>query len=432
MPSDSGASEAEILIPFAQPEALNHPEKLIAAYFNSTTVGFCLLDSNLRYIAINKKLAEIHGVPAPDHLGKSVRDVLGNFADTVEPHFRQVLSAGEPVNIEVSGTLPWQQETGHWRAHYLPIKNEAGEVTRIGAVVVDITAQKKLEEALQRVGGKLQQETGRLQMLSDVTSLLSSNWDLSIMFPKISARIRRVLRQEFASFALHDPGTGLLVHQATDFPLSKGVLSTIQVSAGNTPAGLSIRERAPMIFSKEQLLGFEGEVAENLAAEGLQSMCCVPLMRPKGPLGVFVLGSTRSNAFQSEDLALLNQVAAQLAIAIENHRTASEVELLKQRLGEERNYLEGETRPEGSFGELVGDSPALRQVLDQAATVASSEATVLILGETGTGKELIARAVHRMSRRAGVPLSRSTALPFPRDCWRVSSSATKKARLPEP
>jgi len=98
-------------------------------------------------------------------------------------------------------------------------------------------------------------------------------------------------------------------------------------------------------------------------------------------------------------LTLLNQVATQLAVGLENQRTAAEIEALRQRLAEERKYLQGEIRSEGRFTEIVGDSPALKLVLDQVATVAPSEASVLILGETGTGKELVARAVHRLGRR---------------------------------
>jgi formate hydrogenlyase transcriptional activator len=92
-------------------------------------------------------------------------------------------------------------------------------------------------------------------------------------------------------------------------------------------------------------------------------------------------------------------VASQFAVALENHRAAVEIEALKNRLAEEKAYLEGELRSQGLFEEIVGDSPALKKVLDQVATVAPSEATVLILGETGTGKELFARAIHRLSRR---------------------------------
>jgi len=109
-----------------------------------------------------------------------------------------------------------------------------------------------------------------------------------------------------------------------------------------------------------------------------------------------VVGSTRLHAFVSDDVVLLTQVANQLTLALQNHLAASEIKLLQQRLGEERKYLEGEIEYQGHFTEIVGDSPALKQVLQQVLTVAASGATVLILGETGTGKELIARAIHRL------------------------------------
>jgi formate hydrogenlyase transcriptional activator len=136
-------------------------------------------------------------------------------------------------------------------------------------------------------------------------------------------------------------------------------------------------------------------------------------MRPKGPLGVLVLGSTRPHAFRSEDAELIHQVATQLAVAIECHRTAAEIEQLKQRLGEERSYLEGESRAAGQFPEIVGDGDALKKILDQVATVATSEATVLILGETGTGKELVAHAIHRMSRHKDGPFIKVNCAAIP-------------------
>jgi formate hydrogenlyase transcriptional activator len=98
-------------------------------------------------------------------------------------------------------------------------------------------------------------------------------------------------------------------------------------------------------------------------------------------------------------LGLLNQIAAQLAVALENQHTAREIEELKNRLAGEKQYLEGEVQSEVPFEEIIGESAALKQVLRQVETVAASRATVLVLGETGTGKELIARALHRMSQR---------------------------------
>ena len=399
MASDPSSLRVGYLLPFASPDALVEPEKLLAAYFRSSSVGLCVLDANLRYLAINEALAEMNGVPASNHLGKKVHAVLGEFAASVEPQLRSVLTTGEPAHFEISATLVTKKEAAHWIVHYLPIQDGSGAVTRIAVLVVDVTAQKRLEQSLKEVGGRLRKEMDRLQMLLDVSNVTASNTNLDKIFPQISARIRRVVRHEYAGFELHDPSSGLLVRQVEDFPLGKGLLSALPISPHNSPGGRSLRERVPLIFSRNEMETFDAEITKNFLAEGLQSLCCVPLLRPKGPLGVLVLGSTRKNAFRGEDLDVFSQVAAQLAVAIENRRAAAEIEELKNRLVEEKSYLESEVRSQGMFEEIVGDSPALKRVLDQVATVAPSHATVLVLGETGTGKELIARALHRMSRR---------------------------------
>jgi formate hydrogenlyase transcriptional activator len=412
MPTDSSGA-ARGLIPFAHPEALTDLEKLLAGYFRSSTVGLAILNLEFRFIAINDALAEMNGVPAAEHLGKTIREVLGDFADLVEPDLQRVLSTRELANVEVSATFPTRNEPGHWSAHYLPIADVTGQVIRVGIVVVEITEQKKLEESLSHLGGRLRRETERLQMLLDVSSIMASNWNPHHGFSRISARLRRVLLHEYAGFELHDAGTGLLVRQIEDFPLGKGLLSAVPIITGNSPEGLSLRKRSPLIFSRDQMQGFEAEMTKSLLSEGLRSLCCIPLFRPNGPLGVVVLGSTRENAFHAEDLALLNQVAAQFAITLENQRAASEIEDLKQRLEVERKYLVGEIRSEGQFAEIVGDSPALKRVLDQVVTVAPTDATVLILGETGTGKELIVRALHRLSRRKDGPFIKVNCAAIP-------------------
>ena len=409
-PPTFGSGNAE---GFAHPEALSEPEKLLAAYFSASSVGLGILDSDLRFIAVNHKLAEINGIPAPEHLGKTVREVLGDFAAVLEPEFHRVLSTREAVNVEISATLPTRTEPSHWLMQNLPVRDATGVVTRVGAVVVDITAQKKLEQSLQDVDRKLRKEMNRLQMLLDVGAIVGSGLDLQRAFPRISARIRRVLRHEYAGFELHDPNTGLLVRQVEDFPLGRGLLSSLPISPTDSPGGRSLQEKIPVIFSQKELQDFNAEITKNFLAEGLRSLCCVPLLRPLGPIGVLVLGSTRNDAFQPEDLILLNQVAGHLAVALENDRSAAEIEALKERLAEEKKYLEGDIRFEGSFEEIIGDSPALKQVLSQVTTVAASEATVLILGETGTGKELIARALHRMSRRKHAPFIKLNCAAIP-------------------
>jgi len=242
-------------------------------------------------------------------------------------------------------------------------------------------------------------DTKNRRALGEISDIVAANWDVKQTFPSISARLRRLLHQEYASYALHDTSTGLLVRQALDFPLSKGLLGNVAVSGHDSPPGRAFQIGTSVIYSKWELQISETEGARQFLLEGIQSLCCVPLPRPGGPFGMLVLGSTRSEAFHPDDLIVLNQVASQLALAIENHRLADEIASLHDRIADERKYLEGDVPVGGQFDEIVGDSLALRTVLDQVAIVASSDATVLILGETGTGKELIARAIHRLSRR---------------------------------
>jgi formate hydrogenlyase transcriptional activator len=381
-------------------EALLESEELLGAYFSASRVGFCILDSDFRYLAINHTLAEMNGIPAEKHLGKSVREMLGDFAELIEPHFRRLLETQQPIlDLEISSTLHNRTEPGHWIEHYIPIKDTAGNVTQIGIVAVEVTEQKKLEESLRGVSETLREEKKRQQVMLEVSRALASKSDVRQVFPQISAYLRRVLRQEYAALTVHDEKSGQLVRQAMDFPLRKGPAAAAEINPAKDPGGKALLEREPLIFTKDEMQAFPAGTTDHLLAEGLKSLCCVPLLRPKGPLGVLVLGSTRADAFKTEDLTLLNQVAAQLAIALENARTAREVEQLRNRLEQDQRHLQGDIRTQLHFEEIIGESAALRQMLDQVAIVAASDATVLILGETGTGKGLIARSIHRASKR---------------------------------
>jgi formate hydrogenlyase transcriptional activator len=381
-------------------EALLESEEFLGAYFNATRVGFCILDTDFRYLAINHTMAEMNGIPAEAHLGKSVREMLGDFAELIEPHFRRVLEIQQPIlDLQISSTLHTRTEPGHWIEHYIPIKDATGTIKQIGVVAVEVTEQKKLEESLRGVSETLREEKKRQQVMMEVSRVLAAKSDVRQVFPQISAYLRRVLRQEYAALTVHDEKSGQLIRQAMDFPLRKGPADAAKINPAQDPGGKALLERQPLIFTKDEMREFPSGTTDHLLAEGLQSLCCVPLLRPKGPLGVLVLGSTRAGAFRTEDLTLLNQVAAQLAIALENVRTAREVELLRNRLEQDERHLQGETRTQLHFEEIIGESPALQQVLDQVAIVAASDATVLILGETGTGKGLIARSIHRASKR---------------------------------
>jgi formate hydrogenlyase transcriptional activator len=387
---------------FGTAEALLESEQLLTAYFRTSRVGLRVLDTRFRYVALNDTLAEMNGIPAPAHLGKSIREMLGDFAELVELQCQRVIATGQPIlNLEISFTLPTRTEPGHWIEHYIPIKDVAGQVIQVGIISVEVTEQKKLEESLRGVTDTLRQERKRQHVLLEVSRLLATTGNVGQVFPQISTYLRRILRQEYAALSLHDEKSGRLVRQAIDFPLRKSLRGAAETSTSKDPEAQAVKDRSSLIFTRSDLQGFSSGTADHLLTEGMQSLCCVPLMRPKGPLGVLVLGSTRIDAFKTDDLTLLNQVAAQLAIALENAATAHEVEQLRTRLGRERRYLEGEARTQSHFEGIIGESPALRKVLDQIAVVAESDATVLLLGETGTGKGLVARAIHHNSTRKG-------------------------------
>jgi len=255
-----------------------------------------------------------------------------------------------------------------------------------------------VENALTRTALQLEKE--RLQMLLEVNAALASNLELQELFPAISGFIRNVIKQDFASISLYDEPTQTLRVYALDYPAahedgSPGAILPLKESG----PGLAFRERGTKIFSREQLADFHHVCTDALLEQGVQLGCCIPLVTRKGPLGVLNLASRHTNAFGPQDIALLEQVAAQVAVAVDNARAYREIAQLKDRLTEERRYLQGEIRSELNFEEIIGESPALERVLEKAKTVAPSDATVLILGETGTGKELIARAIHRMSTR---------------------------------
>ena len=232
---------AETMFVGAQyPEALSELDKLALSYFKASVVGLAIVDSGMHYIAVTKRLAEMNGVPAEQHLGRTVREILGEAGDSVEKKIAEVLVTERALELEISGTIPSRTESVRWIAQYLPFVNAQGAISQVGAVVLEVRTPKGLEGSLR----KLRQQTSRLQILTDVTSQLSSNWDVGQVFPRVSARLRRVLAQEFASFALHDAGTGLLVYQVTDFPLSKGRMPTALVSPVETPAGQSMDRKA--------------------------------------------------------------------------------------------------------------------------------------------------------------------------------------------
>ena len=264
------------------------------------------------------------------------------------------------------------------------------------AVAVDNTLNYEKAEKYQR---QLARERDRLQILLEITNALVSELDIHDLFPTITACLRRAVPHEYSSLALRLPGTDRLRVHALIFEGHTGIQEGATAGIDETPAGRAVETRSAVVLNADGLRKFPAQGVQRLVDAGLRSVCCVPLITRTRVLGTLNVGSTREAAFSPADVDFLTQVAGQAAIAIENATAYQEIAQLKDQLAEEKLYLQDEIRTERNFGEIVGESPAFQHVLDQVETVAPTDASVLILGETGTGKELIARALHDLSNR---------------------------------
>ena len=253
-------------------------------------------------------------------------------------------------------------------------------------------------EQAQSVQHQLKEEHDRLRLLLDVNNTVVSALDLRELLNAVSASLRRLVPHEYASLSLYDAETQRLQIHALDFPASKGLIQEgLWIPVEGTPHGRALSSRQPLFVTLQEIEQFE--LTPRIRAEGLKSGCFLPLISRGRPLGTLVVASLEEETFPQKDADLLQHVANQIAIGVENALTYGQVVDRANKLREEKLYLQDEIRNEYNFEEIIGESPALKKALEQIQTVAPTDSTILILGETGTGKELIARAIHNLSTR---------------------------------
>jgi formate hydrogenlyase transcriptional activator len=265
------------------------------------------------------------------------------------------------------------------------------------AVAVDNALNFQTSQAYQ---SQLARERDRLQVLLEVNNVLVSSRELPELFRGIVSTLEKVIHHDYTSLALRDSVSGLLKIHALNFSSRPGLFDQeITVPLETTPSGVCFTTGQPFLARGAEIDRFPNEIIRTLRSEGVQTICCVPLITQGRTLGTLNLASRREDAFPPEDVEILQQVSAQIAIAVENALAFKQIDALKDKLAEEKLYLEEEIRSEFNFEEIVGDSPALKRALAQVEVVAPAGTAVLITGETGTGKELIARAIHNLSPR---------------------------------
>lgn len=239
----------------------------------------------------------------------------------------------------------------------------------------------------------------RLRLLLEVSESIASHRDLSEFFHDLAQRLPRAVKFSYIALIRHDPLRNVMRLHILETPRPGRIPPGVEVAVEESPRGWAWQHQQPLVcVNVDHEVRFP-RVIQMMREEGVRSFCAVPLTTAHRRLGSLAVGSFEEEHYSGASLEFLEQVAKQIALAVENALAYQEISDLKDKLTEEKLYFEEELRTEHRFDDIIGESTALKRVLAQVEVVAPTDSTVLIQGENGTGKELIARAIHRLSGR---------------------------------
>jgi formate hydrogenlyase transcriptional activator len=343
---------------------------------------------------LSQSLLDYTGFPREQWLGWGWRDFLHpEDADRAVQKWRAALACGEPIELEArhrraDGKYRW------YLVRQVPLRDDKGNIVKWYGTLHDIEDRVQVETALRK-------NEERNRILLQINNAIITNLTQQALLHSISEALHPVFPFDRCAITLYQPERDSFRFLAVEGGLLSDYFKAgLELSRNETCASWVFEHLRPLVrreLEKEQQYLNE----RRLAAEGIQSMCVVPLLFQEKCIGTLSLVSRGKDRYSDEDAMFLQEVANQVTLAIQNMRSYEEIDSLKARLEKENVYLREELRAEHNFEEIVGNSPALLKALHAVDQVASTDSTVLIYGETGTGKELVARAIHSRSARNG-------------------------------
>lgn len=393
----------------------------IAHFFLKAPFGLFCLDSDMRYLRVNERMAAIDGVPIEQHLGRAVAEVGFQVGLALEPIFRYAIQEGnslEELQVEVatdSQTDP--AYPGCLLVSCFPIISEGGKVQQVNAVVQDITEQKLKETA--------QEERLKFEALLSALSAEFINMSVSEVDIKVEQGLKTIydfLGVDRTTIALLSPTDGKL-YSTYSYSLP-GIKHPPKVVDDVIPEWVKMIRQGEMFHIEDVEDLPDNQWREKKYCKdmgGIKSVLFIPLCVGGRVLGLFsAVSYSRKKTWIEVYIQRFRLLGEIFANALERKRVDqniqkafAEIEQLKDRLEAENHYLRDQIDVELKNEEIIGQSAAIKHVLLQVKQVAATVSTVLIQGETGTGKELLARAIHNQSERKGRPMIKLNCAALP-------------------
>jgi PAS domain S-box-containing protein len=325
--------------------------------------------------------------------GYTAEEIVGSHFSRFFTH--EDVERGKPAELLRTAAQRGRLEQEGWRVRkdgsrfwadvvLTAIRDVSGELIGYAKVTRDFTDRKRAEEAV----------------MLQLSGALLANMDARKLLEAISASMRDVVPHDAATLGLYEEATDTLLVQFLGAEEGETRRGDLRLQIDGSPAGDAFRKGEPIVVERMEGSSFSKEGLVHLTSLGLRSGCWVPLIHRGEAIGTLMVASRQEGAFGARDAEMLAEVGSHVATAVSNAMAFKKIAELRDKLSQEKQYLEEEINLDNRFEDIVGESAGLRQVLKQIETVAPTDATVLIQGETGTGKELLARAIHRLSPRS--------------------------------